>query len=329
MRNRETHPSVTKPETPKVDEQEIDAPDRPNRSRRAFLIGAGSTAAALALAGGLFIGLKGDGEKTEPRSEPGTSAPANPNTPTPSVTESTPTTLELNNNTVVLVGADGEAYQGREAYVAANELTEEKYPETSDRVRAFVEVGMNTWVNAGNTPKDTELYEGTPPYTSADGQRYGSGGVAQDFYQPSIQHALVGSGEFLSDNISGATPDDFVRFMNEFNFENIALWNKAEDDKVPFRGEFKVEGEPDVQLDSVPVPGKPNMTETAVIMNVVYSDNGHLNTVGELRSKPGGFRGVDTPQYKRLYQFTGTFVTIDGVTKYIGGSMQSVESFSN
>lgn len=325
--SHETRPSVTKAENPLVDdEQEVDAHEKPkNRSRRAFLIGAGSTAAALALAGGLFIGLKGDSEKTEPRAEPGTSAPASPGQQTPSAAETAPATPELNQQNFPFV-LNGETLSF-EDFLDKAEVTREEYPTPEAAIKAYFEEGVTGWINAGNTKEEYAKYNGS--YITPDGETYGLPGTAKWFYTPAYQEALIGAGDYLSDNLPGQDPERFSLDQAELHRQNAAFYAQTQDEAHPFRAEYELINNPKLDNPDVHIfvddkenPDKLSVASFTVVLR--YSDNGDQNSIGERRSEAGGYQGVTEPKVDQLYKMQGGLAEVDGVWKIIAGELEEI-----
>jgi hypothetical protein len=249
--SHETRPSVTKthPELDHgYDEDETHEQQSTNRRRRNFLIGAGATFATIVLAGGLALGLKGgDAEKTEPRQEPGTSAPANPNASNPPAGEKTAEPTEVapgawtaeNVPLVADIDGDGtnETYTGQEALSKAFELKVSDYATSDEAAAAFVG-RVNTLLNWGNDPTTDKKYIDAG-VTSRDGEWGGTAAVREDYVIPAFNQAVFGAPdnvEILNDQKEGwmQTQIDLAR-------QTGSRWAQSDDHAHPYVLSYEVD----------------------------------------------------------------------------------------
>ena len=251
--SHETRPSVTHQTHPELDHEYDEDEAREQQSsllrRRRFLIGAGATFATLMLAGGLALGLKGgDAEKTEPRADAGTSAPANPNTAAPSPVETTPPAAETNpanwtaENIPLYTDMDGngspETYTGQEALVEAFKLKVSDYATPDEAAAAFVG-RMNTLINWGANAETRKTYQDAG-IASKDGEWGGASAVREDYVIPAFNQAMFGTPENGVDVVNNQQ-ESWMQTQVDLARQTLSRFAQSETNQYPYFMKYEID----------------------------------------------------------------------------------------
>ena len=251
-------------------------------------------------------------EKTEPRADATVAAPAAPGSaedatstsPSESEPANNPENLTLDNFSYVV---DSETYQGIDAFVDAQQIKEADYPDPEEALRTLFKK-INLWINSSESSEEIKHYEEDYDYMSPSGYE-GIAGTADDFYNPAFTKAIVGSGEDVNGVITGLTPEKFTETQNELHLDNVGYWYVTRNEENPFRAGYTIDnigfvgGSDDIEVFSV---------------DATYEDNGDKNSIGEKRSREGGYQGRDTPKYTTQLTMSVAIKVVDGAWKIVG-----------
>lgn len=247
----ETHPSVTSrvdhdtsldDELDRQHEQQHDS-----RRRRNFLMGGGAVFLAAATAAGvLFFGGSGkEVEKTEPRHEPGTSAPAHPNASATGEAAPTPTEVAPGNwdaATVPLyadIDGDGkvETYTGQEALAQAFELRVDDYADPDDAAAAFVE-RVNTLLNWGNDRTVDQTYI-KANVQSSNGEWGGTAAIREDYVVPAFNEALFGTPDGI--DVVNDQREAWMATQLDLARQTGSRWAQSDENQYPYFLKYEVD----------------------------------------------------------------------------------------
>jgi len=210
------------------------------KKHKRILLAAGAAAtAAVALAAGLAIGMKGGGQEKGANSpkegqRPAATASANPGetTPSASTAETGPDSWTAD-NLPVSIDIDGngtpESFTGREQLVEALGIKVADYPTPEAASKALVE-RLNTVIGWGATDADYAKYDG---YSSADHQRVGVGAAKQDVLLPAFQEALTAAPADGAQVME--TPDTWLSQVAETAQEVNHRWIITKDQPTPYK----------------------------------------------------------------------------------------------
>lgn len=247
----ETRPSVTRNFDPGhyEDDAERQQEKHDKKRKRNFLIGGAATFLAAATAAGVLAlgGNKEPVEKTEPRQEPGNSAPATPGVETPAPAETVPAAPEADPanwtpETIPLyadLDGDGthEAYTGVEGLIKAFELKVSDYP-TADEAAAAVVERVNMLVNWGADAEVRKKYQDAN-INSKDNEWRGAAAIREDYVVPAFDKALFGDPENI-----GTIPNDQRESWTErqvgFARQTLARFAQSENNPNPYRMQYKI-----------------------------------------------------------------------------------------
>lgn len=179
--------------------------ERESHRRRNILLGVGTFASGLALAGGLFAGNKlfgsHDNDPTKAGQRPVATASATPGetvsaAPQESFAPNPEAGTWTEENVPIMLDTNGdgkvETYKGVTQAVEALKLKAEDYPTPEAYEKAFIE-RVNQWMNWGNSPAMDKQYAG---YLSLDSNDVlGSEAIANDFVDHVFKAALTSDHE--------------------------------------------------------------------------------------------------------------------------------------